>query len=246
MDKQAKWHANAQGRHTYSGYTGWQDYSDYSGYSEKSYRPQRKPQDPHPGVFPSFEMMATTGPKSGHAGARGVEAGSGIGKGDFVKSVQKLVNNVRRSEQRLRKQEEEKEQIDKKWDLYQKELKASFMAERARHRGMMDKIQQEKEDAQRCHETAIEELYTLLADPTAYLTKPVEPEPTLEAQAEWDKLMAGPEEDDDMGLSSLLAGAVRGGQPREQARKRLLAALESRRKVARARTPRAKHRLCCL
>ncbi|CAE7236609.1 unnamed protein product [Symbiodinium sp. CCMP2592] len=118
-------------------------------------------------------------------------ASTGSGTGDFVRCVQKLVNNVRRSEQRLRKQEEEREQVDKKWTQYQKELKASFMSEWTKHRDLVEKIKQETVDAQKQQETAVDELYALLADPKEYMAKPATLAPPPEAMAEWARLMEG-------------------------------------------------------
>ena len=106
------------------------------------------------------------------------------------------------------------------------------------HGGACQAPQHDKIEAQKNQEAAIEELYALLADPTAYLAKPTEQAAPPDAQAEWDKLVEGADEDDEMGLSGILASAIGGSQLRDQARKRLLMVLEGHRKRrARERTP---------
>eukprot|EP00439_Symbiodinium_sp_Y106_P053268 s4703_g7.t1 len=104
------------------------------------------------------------------------------GNGDFVKHVQKLVNNVRRAEQKMRKQVAEQQQTDEKWAQFQKELKTAFMKERTKYKDRMDRLLKEKEEARAAQENAVEELYKMLADPQAYIQAPTDTEPAQDAQ----------------------------------------------------------------
>eukprot|EP00439_Symbiodinium_sp_Y106_P066616 s1955_g10.t2 len=136
----------------------------------------KKPKEAH--AFPSFEEM----PSSSRAKANGAgRAGKGNlatdsapasahshGQGCFSKSIQKVVNNLRRCETRLRKIDEETADIDAKWTEWQVQMKRSFIAERSRFYEAMNRLKAEKLEMQ--EDMEIEEI----------------PD---EAQKEWDELL---------------------------------------------------------
>eukprot|EP00439_Symbiodinium_sp_Y106_P032047 s2705_g3.t2 len=178
---------------------------DYSGSGQdSSTRQLRKPQEKGP-VFPQYDMMVV-----GEKPAKPeVDGGQANGKpGEFVKVVQKLTNNLRKAEQRLRKHAVERTQVDEQWGTFQQSLKDAFMKERARYREYSEKLEIEEADALKSQELA-----------------------------EWEQLMASTAEDDDMGLAGFLAGALGDTAARQQAAQKVKAVLESRRRRPRDETP---------
>ena len=67
---------------------------------------------------------------------------------EYVKGVQKIVNSFRKSEQKARKLEEERLDLEGRWKEYQKELQASFMKEGSKYRDRMEKLRKDTEDNQ--------------------------------------------------------------------------------------------------
>eukprot|EP00439_Symbiodinium_sp_Y106_P068738 s64_g11.t1 len=156
MGKAGKWGGHRSDHSQGDAYY-WQDYSGYAA-DPRSWQPPRKNKDKAP-LFPKYDTMTIVeaskagmpnGPASGSSGASG---------GDFVKIVQKLTNNLRRAEQRIRKNKEERGLVDGQWASFQKGLKESFMRERARYKECSDRLLHEEGEAARCQESAVEELY---------------------------------------------------------------------------------------
>ena len=166
MGKAGKWGGHRSDHSQGDAYY-WQDYSGYAA-DPRSWQPPRKNKDKAP-LFPKYDTMTIVeaskagmpnGPASGSSGASG---------GDFVKIVQKLTNNLRRAEQRIRKNKEERGLVDGQWASFQKGLKESFMRERARYKECSDRLLHEEGEAARCQESAVEELYRFLADPKTHI-----------------------------------------------------------------------------
>ncbi|CAE7779518.1 unnamed protein product [Symbiodinium sp. CCMP2592] len=230
MGKAGKWGAGWKTKTAKQDAADWGDYrgsgSDYYG------RWSKWGQEPSSSAFPTYEMMNIEVPKDNQEALQTIQ-----GPGDLAKFVQKAVNNIRRAEQRARKHAAEQKQTDEKWEQFQKELKTSFMKERARYKDKSEHLQQEKAEIREAQETAIAELYKLLADPQEYTKAPTTKPPPQEAQDEWDKLMAEPDQDADMGLSGLLAGALGDSALRDKARRQMLAVLEHHQNRGRDQTP---------
>ena len=231
MGKTGKWGGwRADRAHRDASYYWWD--SSGSG-QDSSARQPRKSQEKGP-AFPQYDMMVV-GEKPAKPEVAGGQAN---GKpGEFVKVVQKLTNNLRKAEQRLRKHALERTQVDEQWGTFQQGLKDAFMKERARYREYSEKLEIEEADALKSQELAVAELYKFLEDPAAYhgqsLTAPV-PRAAVE---EWEQLMASTAEDDDMGLAGFLAGALGDTAARQQAAQKVKAVLESRRRRPREETP---------
>ena len=133
----------------------------------------KKPKEAH--AFPSFEEM----PSSSRAKANGAgRAGKGNlatdsapasahshGQGCFSKSIQKVVNNLRRCETRLRKIDEETADIDAKWTEWQVQMKRSFIAERSRFYEAMNRLKAEKLEMQEVQEQALDDLQDAFTRP---------------------------------------------------------------------------------
>ncbi|CAE7241546.1 unnamed protein product, partial [Symbiodinium sp. CCMP2456] len=158
--------------------------------------------------------------------------------GQLTKGVQKLLNTMRRAEGRARKLSEEKEALQYKWDTFQQELKDSFIKERARFRERSAKIIEEIEEANRAQEEALADLQMTLDEPKLLLKPKKDKEIDQEALDELQKLLAD-KEDDDQGFAEVLMGVMKGGdRDREATRKRLLKAIEDkRRQGTEPRTP---------
>ena len=98
----------------------------------KNKEPPRKKEE---NAFPTYEDMKIPS----HTAAAGQEllpAGlpqPGRGNGGLARHVQRAVNNLRRSETRLRKLGEEEDAAKAKWEQFQQQLKASFITERGRY-----------------------------------------------------------------------------------------------------------------
>ena len=180
MGKAGKWGAGWKSQTSYHGHEAWPEY--YGSHSDYYGRPHKWTAEPSGSAFPTFEMM-TVGRAKGDSQDPHAPAAEGPGgNGDFVKHVQKLVNNVRRAEQKMRKQVAEQQQTDEKWAQFQKELKTAFMKERTKYKDRMDRLLKEKEEARAAQENAVEELYKMLADPQAYIQAPTDTEPAQDAQ----------------------------------------------------------------
>ncbi|CAE7717987.1 unnamed protein product [Symbiodinium sp. CCMP2592] len=237
MGKAGKWAKQWPDKHAEQDY-GWQDYSAY--YKDAPARQPRRPREPQGPSFPQYDAMVIREPRNGKPENPPPAGPPSAGAGDFLRTVQKLTNNLRRAELRLRKCSEEQHQVNEKWECFQKELKQSFMKEWSRYREYSTKLQGDQEDAKQHQSAAIEEVYKFLADPTQYKSTPTPDAPPKEAVEEWERLMRGAAAEGDDGLSGLLAGALGGAGAREQATKHMLEVLNAHRhgqQRERERTP---------
>ena len=122
----------------------WDDYRSYAGWQDKAWEPRsakgkgknkEPPRKKEENAFPAYEDMKIPS----HTAAAGQEllpAGlpqPGRGNGGLARHVQRAVNNLRRSETRLRKLGEEEDAAKAKWEQFQQQLKASFITEPGRY-----------------------------------------------------------------------------------------------------------------
>ncbi|CAE7701091.1 unnamed protein product [Symbiodinium sp. CCMP2592] len=221
MGKAGKWAKQWPDKQAEQDY-GWQDYSAY--YKDAPARQPRRPREAQGPSFPQYDAMVIREHRNGRPENPPSTGPQSAGAGDFLRTVQKLTNNLRRAELRLRKCSEEQHQVNEKWE----------------YREYSTKLQSDQEDAKQHQSAAIEELYKFLADPTQYKSTPTPDAPPKEALEEWERLMRGAEADGDDGLSGLLAGALGGAGAREQATKHMLEVLNAHRRGQqreRERTP---------
>ena len=159
----------------------WSDYSySYSGWG----RPQAAAKPPksrgkgkdkdktkkpkEEGTFPTYEDMVlpsqagTSG--KGRQPSEQAQPGPG-GRGGLSRQVQRIVNNLRRSETRIRKIAEEETAAKAKWDEFQAQLKSSFVKERARFYENMERLKTASAEQTEIQEEALDELQRALAHP---------------------------------------------------------------------------------
>ena len=151
--------------------------------------------------------------------------------GGFAKAVQKVVNGIRRCENRLRKIEEESEAAGAKWEAFKDKMKKSFVAERAKYYEDVGRLKAEKEEQTALQEETMAHLYAILmGNEDSGTTTPTDK--TVEADKAWDELMVEADQNEDM--SSLLNHALLGGPGQSgDARQNLLEIL-TRRQAAKA------------
>ena len=99
-------------------------------------QPWRSKEDVKGPVFPTFDAMPVNTP----AGKGPVERrqptttrGSSSSTVDLVKGAQKLVNNLRKAETKVRKTEEELCHVAEQWSVFQEGLKKAFIKERGKY-----------------------------------------------------------------------------------------------------------------
>ena len=174
------------------------------------------------GAFPTYEdiVIPQRSGASGKGRSQGDTAAAGAGgRGGLSRQVQRIVNNLRRSETRLRKITEEEEITKQKWAEFQVQLKNSFIKERSRYYENMERLKAELEEQTELQEEALDELQKALANPGEDRMD-VEEIPSA-AHQDWDTLLAEAERVED--LSTLLSGTMCGRKTNgEDGRQRLL------------------------
>ena len=163
------------------------------------------------GAFPTYEEMPVgSKAKSKGSGAAGAgqsaaeQATTGTGGPGFSKSIQKVVNNLRRCETRLRRIEEEATEISQKWEAWQTQMKRSFITERAKYYEAVNKLKAEKQEMQEAQEEALEDLHGALARPPGDEME-IETVPE-EAQRDWTALLEDAEKQED--VASKVSGVM--------------------------------------
>ena len=226
MGKRGQW--PAKDRADYDGqwsYHGWED-SEY--YRQPKGKARGKAKDPprrqkDNNIFPSYETVELPGKHDGKGKGGGPpsnkDAANTSASSGVARNIQKAVNNLRRCENRLRRIGEEASEAKEKWEIFQDQLKKSFISERSRFHANMAKLSQE-----RAEQEALQE-QVLAGNLTAETETPAIP---MAAQGEWDELMKDAEETE--GLSALLSGAMHDKVLNsEQTRKQLLRLLQEHR-----------------
>ncbi|CAE7717929.1 unnamed protein product [Symbiodinium sp. CCMP2592] len=188
-------------------------------------------------AFPSFEAMVVPSQDRKEHGGRSTTASSSTAKptaADLVQGTQKLVNQLRKAESKVRRGEEELVHINEQWRLFQEKLKKAFLKERGRYMELVRKNKEEQEENLACQESALAALQDVLNG--GVLQKPAKQElPTPEEEHAWALIMAEEETpDEDMGIAGLLTGALNGqGEIRKSARQKMLQAIAARREALR-------------
>ena len=72
-----------------------------------------------------------------------------------VPTIQRLVNNIRKAEARIRKNKELKAKRDQQWALYQEEVKKLFISQRVEYRNDVHKLEKEETEAVKAREQAV-------------------------------------------------------------------------------------------
>ncbi|CAE7191431.1 unnamed protein product [Symbiodinium sp. CCMP2456] len=174
--------------------------------------------------FPGFEEMK---PKPRQEQARRtadimeVDAGAPM-VGDYMKSVQRSLNNFRKAEGRARKIEEMKTETDAKWDEFKKSLQESFLKERQKYQDKATKFAADMEEMQALRNEAIQELRDSISNP---------------GRLRKTKLLTGPPTDRSDGLTNLLAEALSNDMGGNAGRARLLEVLDEHRRRGAPATP---------
>jgi len=188
--------------------------------------------------FPGFEEMK---PKPRQEQARRtadiMEVDAGVPMvGDYMKSVQRSLNNFRKAEGRARKIEEMKTETDAKWDEFKKSLQESFLKERQKYQDKVTKFAADMEEMQALRNEAIQELRDSIANPGRLRKTKVEPDQT-EALEELAQLLTGPPTDRSDGLTNLLAEALSNDRGGNAGGARLLELLDEHRRRGAPATP---------
>ncbi|CAE7037280.1 unnamed protein product [Symbiodinium sp. CCMP2592] len=197
-------------------------------------------------AFPTLEAMqvTTTGGKGGQDG-RAAEAAKSAGSKtmDLVSGAQRLVNNLRKAEVKVRKTDEKLARLQEQWTAYQDKLKKAFLKERDKFLDASKVLRAEQAENILNEEEALNELQEAIAGGGF---KPAEsvPTPTMEEEQAWDSLMQEDPEDDEMGLAELVSGALAGKRASQKAtRQQVLNAIAARRaelKEAQPSTPKGR------
>eukprot|EP00439_Symbiodinium_sp_Y106_P066151 s516_g10.t1 len=176
----------------------------------------RKPRDQRDGAaaFPSFESMSTQPKAKAHPARRSGESDDPEDlledKLDMVKMIQRLINGVRKAEVKLRKGSEEIEALDKKWANFQAEMKQAFVRERGRYIERVQKQKDEMEEQTQIRDEALAELQVALTADTPRQRPKVLAPAAREADAAWEELLGG-EEEQDADLATALSYAFASG-----------------------------------
>ncbi|CAE7209907.1 unnamed protein product [Symbiodinium microadriaticum] len=196
-------------------------------------------QDDRSSQFPGFETMRprTRAPPT----TRELDVIEGDGDdlpvGSYMKGVQRILNSFRKAENKTRKIEGLKEELDAKWEAFQQSLKDSYMKERKKYQEKVARFTTDMEEVQQAKEDAIQELKDALKSPSSLIKNkaPVEDTDALEDLA---KLLATPAPGQADNLSDLLAAALTSGDVKEAGgRTKLLEAIEKHKQQRAPTTP---------
>ncbi|CAE7786711.1 ANKRD17 [Symbiodinium sp. CCMP2456] len=189
-------------------------------------------------AFPSFEMMSVDAASSGQWMWQEAEHTESKKEPTHVSGVQRLLNNVRKTEGRARRLEADQKATEAKWENFRQELKTTFVKERARFMEKMDKLRVDLEEAAQAKDDALLELREIMANPKAAKKPKAVMEEDAAALEELADLLRQPQTGTS-DLATLLAGAVGDGSlSEEDRRKKILQAIESHRTGDTPHTPR--------
>ena len=163
--------------------------------------------------------------------------GDDLPVGSYMKGVQRILNSFRKAENKTRKIEGLKEELDAKWEAFQQSLKDSYMKERKKYQEKVARFTTDMEEVQQAKEDAIQELKDALKSPSSLIKNkaPVEDTDALEDLA---KLLATPAPGQADNLSDLLAAALTSGDVKEAGgRTKLLEAIEKHKQQRAPTTP---------
>ncbi|CAE7188014.1 unnamed protein product [Symbiodinium microadriaticum] len=193
--------------------------------------------------FPSLDSMmvepAQQEPRETEASAVCSSSGSAAAAGRVVRSVQKQVNQLRKVEVQLRRTDQEFQETHDKWQAWQKEMTKTYAKERVKYLGMMEKLQEERQELQ----DLLENVLTDLQQAMVAEEKQTNTEHSIsdEVLAEWANLVKAPAAEESE-LTELLEGALSGKtslRPKEAAR--LIEALKADKAPTPPATPPWRH-----
>ncbi|CAE7214811.1 AGBL3 [Symbiodinium sp. CCMP2592] len=203
-------------------------------------QPRHPRKDAEEPIFPTFdEMMVMPNGGKGAATAQATEKAKGSGHRtmDLVTGTQRLVNNLRKAEVKVRKTEEKMGYLKEQWAAYQEKLKKAFLKERNKYLELTKALREEQEANLSYEEEALSELQDALAGGRIKAAA-VEAGPTPEEERAWDDLLREEDEDDSMGLAGMVSGALGGRRGNQQAaRQQALQAIAARRATLREGDP---------
>ncbi|CAE7389529.1 unnamed protein product [Symbiodinium sp. CCMP2592] len=184
--------------------------------------------------FPTFDAMPVTGVERRDPECRTTRTKDTKNTTvDLVQGTQRLVNQLRRAEAKVRRNEEDREHIAEQWKLFQAKLKKTFVKERNKYLDLVRKNKAEQEENLTSQENALIALQDVLNGGVVTAAVPKE-EPTPEDEAEWAKLISEEDADDDMGLAGFLHGTLDGQvELRKAARQKMLQAIAVKREALR-------------
>ncbi|CAE7193839.1 ANKRD1 [Symbiodinium sp. CCMP2592] len=227
-DYNGKWSSSSSSWSMWNwGKDGWK--GKQPGKSKDKHAPRSSKDEPS---FPTFDAMPVAGADrrdpDGRVAKNKAAANATV---DLVQGTQRLINQLRKAEAKVRRNEEDREYIAEQWKLFQVKLKKTFVKERNKYLELVRKNKAEQEDNLKAQETALIELQDVLNGGVAP-TVTAKEETTQEDEAAWAKLIAEEDMDDDMGLSGLLHGALDGqGELRKAARQKMLQAIAAKREA---------------
>ena len=205
-----KWPKQGDGR------DGWHGHS--SAWSGKGHGKQGKwVKDEAKELFPTLEMMSVQAPSRGSVSSAGQQddQDTSVGTGGYVKGVQKLLNGVRKAEARSREVEEDAAGLEAQWKRFQEGLQETFIKERTKYLERKRKMKMEAAEAHKQKDEALAELQVILADPHEIFKSKGAPPEDMDAIEEFGNLLKEAERPQNRGLSAALAGALLGGDARE-------------------------------
>eukprot|EP00439_Symbiodinium_sp_Y106_P018026 s1714_g2.t1 len=215
MGKKPQWHEDWYGRQSYAADSSWQDPS----WRRSRTKSQSNGQDRW--AFPTYDAMDLENfDGEGHREIvqAQVDKKPTSSSNNLVAFTQKSINQIRKSEGRIRKAEADKKSLEEKWDRYQKMMQETFVQERAKHRENLEKLNGDIKQQMANKEAAVVELYEVLAHPDAAQKEKDLSADKTEVQSEALKVLGG--------LSGLLAGAFAGASLKQGARQQMLKALQ--------------------
>ncbi|CAE7268693.1 unnamed protein product [Symbiodinium sp. CCMP2592] len=178
-------------------------------------------------AFPSFEAMDAggTGARSSTRTRDRMEADEDANNNPQVaRGVQRVLNGLRKAEGKARRLEEERTELERKWNVYRQELQQTFIQEKRRFQDRLSKLSQDLQEAEQAQEDALLELQGALLEPQA-ATRNKPQEDNTEAIEELEALLKSPERPT-TGIADMLMGAMQGGD-REARRRQILQAIEA-------------------
>ncbi|CAE7598379.1 unnamed protein product [Symbiodinium natans] len=136
--------------------------------------------------FPTYTKMAIAG-ASGNQDAQASSLG-GAGTDDFIKHLQKAINDSRKLTSKLQKLSQDRQMKTSQWDAFQAELRKNFISQKKAFEADMAKIEREYVEAERQRDTAMINIRTLASHGKTIEAKP-EPTVTAEEAAAWRDLL---------------------------------------------------------
>ena len=111
--------------------------------------------------------------------------------GEFLKSMQRLLNASRKLDAKVRKAQAERQQMNSQWKQFQDQLKASFVAQKQQYAADVQKSDSDMLEMRRQKAELLEQIQEMVTNKgKIHAPKKEELEPTPEDIAAWHQLMA--------------------------------------------------------